>query len=285
MDCSIIVSTKNRSKYLIPFLNSLNDLVSARKYEIIIVDNASDDDTSGVLASYTWSTETKITLLNEPRAGLSNGRNAGIDAAIGDVLIFIDDDCYPQPTFVDDWMVTFENINIQFAGGRILLFDSTDAAVTIQTQSYITNFDSGMFVPPGFLHGANMAIRRNALEKFGGFDVNLGAGTEAKAGEDTEIIQRICSAGGEGIYDPRPTVYHHHRRKYGTNIEELYRNYDVGRGAFFCAAILNHKWSTKFYLNLSRRVIGHLIFFRFSVMSRELRGFFIYLEKVRQVAA
>jgi hypothetical protein len=122
-------------------------------------------------------------------------------------------------------------------GGRILLYDSSDLKITIEESTDRRYFRPRAFVAAGNVHGANMAFRRTALERIGGFDDRLGPGTRFNC-EDVDAIAAALWAGIPGAYDPRPVVYHHHGRKTEVEARELLRSYDAGRGAYFAKYIM-----------------------------------------------
>jgi GT2 family glycosyltransferase len=176
--------------------------------------------------------------VHEPRPGLGRARNAGWRSAAGAVVAFTDDDCYPGASFVDDVLGCFGDAAVGFVGGRILLFDPTDLPLTIQLHDQRVPVDPGQVVSSGLIQGANFAFRRTVLEAIGGFDDALGAGTPF-ACEDVDAISRASIAGWRGVYDPRPYVYHHHRRKTAEDADRLKRSYDFARGAYYAKAMMN----------------------------------------------
>ena len=83
-----------------------------------------------------------------------------------------------------------------------------------------------------------MAFRRDALVACGGFDERLGAGTRFPC-EDIDAAARLLWAGHFGMYDPTPTVRHHHRRRPGPELDALLESYDRGRGAYWMKYLLH----------------------------------------------
>ena len=154
-----------------------------------------------------------LEVVSEPRAGVSRGRNAGIRAARGEFIAMTDDDCLPEPDFLDAVLEAFADPAIGYYGGRVLLHDPADYPITIKTSTQREEFPPGTVLKPGALHGANFGFRRTVLEHIGGFDPNLGPGTPTRGGEDLELATRASFAGWRGAYDPRPTVRHDHGRR------------------------------------------------------------------------
>jgi len=69
---------------------------------------------------------------------------------------------------------------------------------------------SPLYPLPPFGAGGNMAFRRDALARVGGFDVALGAGTPALAGEDTLALTLVLLAGYRIAYEPAALIRHDH---------------------------------------------------------------------------
>ena len=98
---------------------------------------------------------------------------------------------------------------------------------------------SPLYPLPPFGGGANMAFRREALARIGGFDVAMGAGTPALASEDTLAFTLVLLAGYRIAYAPAALMRHHHRR----DLDELGRQlhgYGVGLTAYY-VALLRHR--------------------------------------------
>lgn len=244
-DLSIVIATRNRAAFLPAALESLLRVKSALKWEAIFVDNASNDATSEVLEAFRRSCSIPVTVLTEPRPGAGRARNTGWRAATGSVIGFIDDDCYPAPDYVDQVYKCFENAELGFVGGRVLLHDPTDLRITIREGTEPELLPAGRFIYAGFLQGANWAVRRTALEEVGGFDPNLGPGTPFVC-EEVELQARLSAAGWIGAYDPSPLVYHHHRRKSSRDLDALQRTYDLGRGAYYAKCLLDPRLRVRY---------------------------------------
>ena len=212
-------------------LNSLAALRTCHQWEALLVDNASTDDTTAVIAAADPCGE-RLRYLFEPRIGLGAARDGAWRQSKGRIVCFTDDDCYLAPDFIDAMLLAFSERPLAGCiGGRILLFDPTDSAITIDERTEPVLTLPYSFVFPGMLQGANMAFRREALEASGGFDPNMGNGTPY-TGEDIDALAGVLWSGYEAWFDPRPVIYHHHGRKAG-DLPNLVAGYDRGRGAFY----------------------------------------------------
>jgi len=205
--------------------------------ELVLVDNASTDDTFERFTA--WAARNPgIKVVQEPKPGLGRARNTGWKAASGKIIVMTDDDCYVQPGFLDLWLSVFrENPEIGWSGGKILLHDPLDEPVGIDEWPDIRRYPLGTYLYCGAIQGANFAFRREVLEKIGGFDERMGAGTPY-ACEDIDAVSRASHCGYPGMYDPRPTVRHHHGRRNGTGTQYAGNIYASGTGAYHAKCIL-----------------------------------------------
>ncbi len=235
IDLSIIIGTRNRAEALALVLDAFTRIQTRYNWELIVVDNGSTDATRDVLARAT-STLPLVALM-QPKPGLSRAHNAARGVARAPILAFIDDDCYPQPDFIDQVIEVFRSPSTAFMGGRVLLHDPTDLPITIQTRATPLDLPAGSTLAPGILHGANLAFRAEAFDALGGFDELLGPGGLCRSGGDWDLVLRALAAGYHGCYDPGPTVAHHHRRKHIAEQRDLERRYDYGRGAVYLKAL------------------------------------------------
>jgi GT2 family glycosyltransferase len=235
-DLSIVIATRNRASQLAKTLESFREIRTARQWELIVVDNASRDDTPGVMER-DWIAA-PFTRLRIDAAGLCRAQNTAIRHARASIIAFTDDDCYPQHDFVDRLLDAFIDPRVAFVGGRVLLHDPTDLPITIQTRETSMELPPGTPIDAGFIHGANLAFRKDALEQLGGFDERLGPGASCGSCGDWDIMCRALAAGYAGRYDPGPTVRHHHGRRTLAQVRALERRYAFGRGAIYMKAFL-----------------------------------------------
>ena len=240
---ALVICTRNRAKRLDAFFESIKRLHCDGPWDLVIVDNGSTDDTGERLKAFADNFAKPVTIITEPRPGLGLARNRGWLATNAPIIAFTDDDCYPDPNFLNDVAAVFADPALGFAGGRILLYDPTDARITIYESQTEELFSPGDFIFCGVIQGANMAFRRQALVDIDGFDDKLGAGTPFSF-EDGDAELRALAAGWKGKYDPRSVVYHHHGRKAGIDHETLIRVYDTARGAYFmkCILFMPQRW-------------------------------------------
>jgi glycosyltransferase involved in cell wall biosynthesis len=254
-DVSLVICTRNRATQLAETLKTVSTIQSQLNWELVVVDNASTDRTGAVVQEFAANFNHPVQLIVKPGRGVSSAKNAGWRSAKADIVVCIDDDCYPEADYLDLLFACFSrDPKLGFVGGRILLHDPTDRRITIQESLEPFSFPAGSFIRPGVIQGANIAYRRTALLAVDGFDPWFGAGA-LYSGDETELMARISAAGWNGAYDPRPVVYHHHGRKTASEEWHLNRWYDRGRGAYYAKCMLNRGMRNVYVKNwlLSRR--------------------------------
>ncbi len=242
MKLSVLVATRNRAHAIVPCLDSIAAAfthASLTNAEIVVVDNASTDDTASVLKAWASASAVPVTLLYEPQKGKGRALNRALRAAQGEILAFTDDDCRLSKDYVNDLSRHDAADNeLVLRGGRIELGDPTDLPFTINTEPTRKRWQRTMNSARyerfrGSINGCNMTMSRALVERLGPFDENFGPGSVIGAGEDTDYIYRAYLAGAILEYVPDMTVMHHHDRKTAEEGKELFRSYMIAAGALY----------------------------------------------------
>jgi len=251
---SLIICSRNRDEALGRCLDSIRgDELLAVDGELVVVDNGSTDRTADVIAAFREKANFPVKTVHEPIPGLSNARNAGLLAASGELLAFTDDDCYLGENYFGSVIHAYAEPRFDYCGGRILLYDPSDAFYACNDKDTFELLAPHSFIPAGKIQGANMVIRRQVLDKIGPFDPMLGAGTPFRC-EDVEYVARASLAGFTGAHVPEIVVYHHHGRKPGEAIEKMKRDNDYARGAYYAKFILRGRLDfARHWVRLTRK--------------------------------
>ncbi|MBD2201428.1 glycosyltransferase [Calothrix sp. FACHB-1219] len=230
---------------VVPIYNGeadLPDLIScflAQTYpqeqvEYLLVDNNSSDRTLNLLKTTAELSPLNIHPLSENQIQSSYAaRNAGIRAAQGEIIVFTDADCRPQPQWLESLIQPFNQQNIVIVAGEItalpgknILEKYADCQQTLSQKHTLSH----PFCPYG--QTANLAIRRIILEKVGLFRPYL------TTGGDADICWRILKEKiGNLKFVPDAIVQHRHRttlkelesqwRRYGRSNRYLHELYGV----------------------------------------------------------
>ncbi len=214
---TIAVCTYNRSRLLRACLSSLEKQQIQRDavkggVEVIIVDNASSDDTQQVAAEFVQRNQ-NWRVIREINVGLSNARNRAWRSAKGPYIGYIDDDAKAP----SDWMArTLEIISIHkpgiFGGAIYPYFETPKPSWFRDSYEIRCSADTAAALQkPSAISGSNMFFRRELLQSMGGFDPKLGMrGTQLGYGEETQLITDILKSHPQEIlyYDPKLLVQH-----------------------------------------------------------------------------
>ena len=276
---SVIICSRNRASQLAECLAKIpNDSFEADDVELILVDSASSDETAEIMADHAAKAIYPVKCLTAPKAGLGLARNLGIEAATRELLVFTDDDCYLSDDYIVQLLHHFDKERYQFCGGRILLWDETDAMVSVNYHNEFFLIPAGHFLAAGTIQGANMVLHRDIIEKVGSFNPHLGAGTQLRC-EDIELLGRASMNGFTGAHLPQLVVYHHHRRKIGPPIKQLRQENDIARGAYY-ACMSDQGFINYWFEGMKQSLTTEPGFGQnqYQVLVNELRGAQIYFE-------
>jgi GT2 family glycosyltransferase len=217
------------------------------EFEVIVVENRPGSTSARQLLAEQFADEPRVRYVEEPVPGLSRARNAGLEVAQGELVLFTDDDVIVDPAWIRRCADAFESSeDITCVTGLILPLElETDSQLLLeQFGGFGRGFQRRTWQLPAAreLHpllpyapgligsGANTALRADIATKLGGFDTALGAGTPAAGGEDLDLYIRLLQEGSVIAYEPSMIVWHTHPAAPSQFRRRVYR-YGVGLAA------------------------------------------------------
>ena len=217
---SVIIPVRNRPAEISECLESLLAVDYPQELlEIIVVDDASTDNTPQVVSLY----PVRLISLRENR-GASHCRNLAGRQARGDLLAFIDSDCIASPEWLRQLVPAFKDDAVSAVGGLVDSYyeeKSLDKYEKVKSSLIIGTWfkrsekkDRFFYVP-----SCNLIIRRGTFLKLGGFEETL------HVGEDVDLCWRLQDGGHELEYRPQGRILHKHRNELGAFAR---RRYDYG---------------------------------------------------------
>ena len=224
-EISVILCTYNRATELSKILNDLNDQKfpeGSFPWELILVDNNSNDGTKEYVQRNINKFKFPIQYLFESQQGKSFALNTGVAGAKGEYLAFTDDDVVLDNLWLFSIRRAFQTLDYNCFGGKVLpILDGPLPSWISKSGKYmilggplvqhdrgdtVKEYDENMWVPVG----CNMFFRKSLIEKYGLFNTDLGFYSKNTLiyGEDSELMFRFKNQGETIIYYPEAKVYH-----------------------------------------------------------------------------
>ena len=211
---SIIIPSHNRVYQLERCLKSLLGLdYPAQCLELIIVDDASADETATMLQHLTQQTVAQglaiQTIHHTSQQGVARSRNTGAEAAHHGLLAYIDSDCLASPLWLAELVPTLQDTHIGAVGGMIRAYErhsmlgryeDARSSLYLGTRPQQVRLEG----PLTYLPTANLLVRRALWYRLGGF-------APLTFGEDVDFCHRLLATGSQMVYLPQGNVYHDYR--------------------------------------------------------------------------
>jgi GT2 family glycosyltransferase len=211
---TVAVITYNRSRFLRETLAAIiRQNYPLDRWELLVIDNNSTDDTAAVVASFRSSTPSPRHVL-ELKQGLDHGRNRAVAEARGELLVLADDDILVGPDWLAQLVAPFASESaprIGVVGGEVVPVFPDGLPAWLEGTHRALGFRSDVGpLPPGQAPmGANFAFPTRVFGRLGLFDTQLDRrGRSLFGGGDTEMIRRIRAVGLEAWYAPEARALH-----------------------------------------------------------------------------
>lgn len=195
-EISIVIATKDRADFLSRALESIAQQRSTTSFEVIVADNGSTDATPDVVARAIGTAPHPLRRIEAGNANRALARNQGIAAALGQLVLFVDDDVWLPPNFVAAHAAMHYKRDgvVRAVTGPIINVPSYDE----RPRPSPANFSRAFFCT------CNASVPKSALDRIGGFDESF----DLYGWEDTEIGLRLRDIGVEHAFAWDAFLYH-----------------------------------------------------------------------------
>lgn len=200
---TVIIPTYNRTLHLTSLLDAINNLdPETGPFEVVVVDDGSYPPLAVTPALYDYP----LVVIRQKNAGPAAARNRGAQAAVGDQLVFIDDDCIPD----SGWLKGFQQAFIQYPqavlGGKTVngIPGNRFSQTTHLLQDFLTDHYSPREHLGGFYPSNNLAVRKDIFFELRGFQPCL------RFGEDREFCYRAAMQRYDFQHVTSAQMSHHH---------------------------------------------------------------------------
>jgi len=189
---SVIIPLFNEEKWIGEVITKLLQIDYPKdKYEIIVVDNGSTDNSLEVVKKF------DVTIINDPSSKVGGVRNTGTEIAKGEIYAFLDSDCLVGDQWLSAAVKTFKDSNVGAVGGSLLLRENpswVEKAWAINNVAKEGKTSS--------LMGGSFILKADLFNRVGKFDKLI------NAGEDTKLSNRITQKGKQLLFVRECAVVH-----------------------------------------------------------------------------
>ena len=215
---SIVICTYNRAKSLNDLLLSFSnmDKQPERKYELLIIDNNSTDDTAKIIDTWKARIDCPLLYYLEKPQGSSFARNRAINESRCDWLWFVDDDII----FNRNWLTGVSGALDKYQDASVIAGKIIPVFQTGQPE-WLPDFALDYYGLTRFGYidrwlndgeypiAGNAAFKRSIFTKIGMFNTSLGrVHKKLISWDETELCMRLYRSGLKIAYTPEPTVHH-----------------------------------------------------------------------------
>jgi O-antigen biosynthesis protein len=241
---TIIIVTMNRCDLLKKCLEYVA-ISSYKNSELFIIDGT--DNPEMISINRQNSEAIQATYINEPKIGVSKGRNIGINMSHGEIIYFVDDDILISKDAIKNTISNFSDPKVMACGVRLLppiqqhiipsdggnqKFKASSKDLTMSTLlnriiyqaiHLGTKIPSSKLPPP--LNTGPLCFfpyRKQIFSIAGQWDESLGGGTPANGAEDVDMAYRVLKAGYDIVYEPTALVEHVSHRQSVAQLHKLH---------------------------------------------------------------
>lgn len=218
---TVAICTRNRRDSLLRLLASLARQETRAAWDVLVVANASEDDTESAVAEIAPGFPVSLAVASEPALGLSHARNRALALARSRAVVYVDDDATCRAGWVEAHADGLAAADVIATGGPILpvlpqgLEPAWRAWLEEQIGGPTGHYDFGpdpLECGPGgagLPFGGNLGLARAAALEAGGFRTDLGWGRRRIPGEEIELLRRLQRRPGRVLYLPGAAIDHH----------------------------------------------------------------------------
>ncbi len=209
---SIIIPAYNNIEYTLTCIMSIYNNTGSLTFEIIIVDDNSDDATSNISHEISGLQY----LRNEKNLGFVQSCNKGAEAASGEYLVFLNNDTVVTENWLEELISIFQlEQNAGIVGSKLIYPDGRlqEAGGIVWRDGSAWNYGHGddpaksqynYVREADYCSGACIAIPKDLFTELGGFDIRYAPGYY----EDTDLAFRVRAVGKKVFYQPLSQVIH-----------------------------------------------------------------------------
>ncbi len=196
---SVVIPAHNEEDWIPATLESLKDQSFRGDYEILVVDNASNDDTARIASSH------GVRVVYEPEKGYTKACQTGFEEAKGSIIAMTDADTVTSSSWLKSVEDSFRDERVVGAHGPCEFRDSSKYLNLLAKYGYTAFLRLNLLLGKPHLYGFNMAVRAKSFEAVSGFDLSMDSAS------DVDLSMRLKKV-GKIVYNPEMKVRTSSRR-------------------------------------------------------------------------
>jgi glycosyltransferase involved in cell wall biosynthesis len=198
---SVIIPTFNSAKELTKCLESFKtQTISNENYEVIVVDDGSNDGTKDAAAKY------PVRYIYQQNHGPAAARNNGANQVQGEIILFTDADCEPQPNWIEEMIKPLDDPQVVGVKGAYRTRQKGIVARLVQIEYEHKYERMKKFKYIDFIDTYSAGYRKDIFLKYNGFDERYPNASV----EDQEFSFRLFHDGHKMVFNPNAVVFHKH---------------------------------------------------------------------------
>ncbi len=209
LTATIVICTRNRPVELRGCLDAISCLERVPD-EVLVIDN-----TAGNKETESVSREFGAAYIVEPIKGLSHARNRGMRESHSAIVVYLDDDAFPEKKWLGALLEPFTNLQIGLVTGAVIESIAQLPSHRNEMCGILNNSDPDWFeiaAYGGLGIGTNMAIRRDRCTGWTVFDERMGRGAPLEGMEEHHAFVRLVYRGNRAAHVPDAVVVHTSQR-------------------------------------------------------------------------
>jgi len=216
VDISVVIPVRNGGDFIGNQLNALLAQKSFAKFEIVVADNGSTDDTAQIVQEFAQR-DARVRLVDASRGvGVNVPRNVGVRAASGDRILLTDADDVVHAGWIQAYWKAFRN-GAHTAGGSLHRVLADGTVLAKESKLYTSKMSESAYA-----NGTNCGFTREAYDAVGGFDENLAGG-----GDEIDFFARTSRIGYRMTLVPDAVV----DKLQHTDLSKVFhQHFNFGRG-------------------------------------------------------
>ncbi|RJR17362.1 MAG: glycosyltransferase [Nitrospiraceae bacterium] len=199
---SVIIPAFNAEKTIGRCLDALTKQDYRGEYEIIVVDDGSTDSTPDIVSKFV-----KAQLIRQKNAGPAAARNRGASISVGEIILFTDADCVPEPDWISEMLRPFyENSEVAGVKGayKTKQKEITARFVQLEYEDKYNYMLKDKFID--FIDTYSAGFRKDVFLEMKGYDTSF----PVACAEDVELSYRMSNKRHKMVFNPDAVVYHTH---------------------------------------------------------------------------